>query len=54
VLGAVLGVGLLLGWTQLVRGAHFPSHMLWSAWLCWTVCAVAARWRRPALDGLSR
>jgi membrane-associated PAP2 superfamily phosphatase len=54
VLGAVLGVGLLVGWTQLVRGAHFPSHMLWSAWLCWTVCAVAARWRRPALGRLSR
>ena len=21
---------------QLARGAHFASHTLWSAWLCWT------------------
>jgi membrane-associated PAP2 superfamily phosphatase len=26
-----------------VRGAHFPSHTLWSAWLCWTLGAIAAR-----------
>ena len=38
-----LGAGALLGWTQLARGAHFPSHTLWSAWLCWSISAVAAR-----------
>ena len=42
-LAATLGLGLLFGWAQLVRGAHFPSHTMWSAWLCWTIGAVAAR-----------
>lgn len=30
----VLGAGTLYGAAQLVRGAHFLSHTLWSAWLC--------------------
>jgi membrane-associated PAP2 superfamily phosphatase len=34
--------GALFGWAQLARGAHFASHTMWSAWLCWTLCAVAA------------
>ena len=45
--GVVL-VGGAFGWAQLVRGAHYPSHTLWSVWLCWALCvaALAAR-RRP-------
>ena len=47
-LWAVIGTGLLFGSAQLVRGAHYPSHTLWTAWLCWTICVVAdrglARW----------
>lgn len=35
-LAAVLGWGLLSGWVQVARGAHFVSHVLWSAVLCWT------------------
>jgi membrane-associated PAP2 superfamily phosphatase len=42
-LAATLGLGLLFGWAQLARGAHFPSHTMWSAWLCWTIGAIAAR-----------
>ncbi len=38
----VLGLGLSFGVAQLVRGAHFPSHTAWSAWLCWVICAAAA------------
>ncbi|GAB3247626.1 phosphatase PAP2 family protein [Chitinimonas naiadis] len=34
----VLVAGLLLGWGQQMRGAHFFSHTLWSAWVCWAVC----------------
>jgi membrane-associated PAP2 superfamily phosphatase len=41
-LAATLGFGLLFGWAQLARGAHFPSHTMWSAWLCWTIGAIAA------------
>jgi membrane-associated PAP2 superfamily phosphatase len=44
VLAATLGAGLLFGWAQLARGAHFPSHTMWSAWLCWAISVLAARW----------
>ena len=37
-LGAALVAGLVFGLAQLARGAHYPSHTLWSAWLCWAVC----------------
>jgi len=30
---AGLSVGLILGWVQQMRGAHFLFHTLWSAWL---------------------
>jgi membrane-associated PAP2 superfamily phosphatase len=33
-LAGVLGFGLLFG------GAHYPSHTMWSAWICWTACAL--------------
>jgi membrane-associated PAP2 superfamily phosphatase len=42
VLATVVALGLLFGCTQTARGAHFPSHAMWSPWLCWAGCAVAA------------
>lgn len=33
---AALVAGFSLGWAQQMRGAHFMSHTLWTAWLCWT------------------
>ena len=30
-------LGFVLGFSQQMRGAHFMSHTLWTAWLCWTV-----------------
>ena len=39
---AVLAMGLVYGIGQLIRGAHYPSHTFWSAWLCWVICASAA------------
>ena len=33
----VLGAGFLLGLTQTLRGAHFPSHTLWTGFICWGV-----------------
>ena len=33
-------IGLVFGFTQTVRGAHYPSHTFWSAWICWTVGLV--------------
>jgi membrane-associated PAP2 superfamily phosphatase len=49
-LAAVLVLGAVFGAAQLARGAHFVSHTLWSAWLCWAICALAAALMRlPAL-----
>ena len=40
-LAAVVLLGAVYGTAQLVRGAHYPSHTLWSAWLCWAASALA-------------
>ena len=37
---SALLAGLALGLAQQMRGAHFMSHTLWSAWLCWTCCWI--------------
>lgn len=37
ILLTVLVVGLLLGATQTLRGAHYPSHTAWTALICWGV-----------------
>lgn len=34
VLITVLLFGMLCGVAQLLRGAHYPSHVMWTAWLC--------------------
>ena len=34
---AIVLIGLVFGLTQTVRGAHYPSHTFWTAWICWTV-----------------
>ncbi|WP_264567993.1 phosphatase PAP2 family protein [Rhodoferax antarcticus] len=39
-LTAVLLVGAVLGAAQTLRGAHFPSHTLWTALLCWTAALL--------------
>ena len=33
-LGALLA-GMVLGLAQQMRGAHYMSHTLWTAWICW-------------------
>lgn len=35
ILFVVLLLGLIFGLTQTVRGAHYPSHTLWTGWICW-------------------
>ena len=37
---AAMSVGGLLGLTQITRGAHFVSHVLWSAWWCAAAACV--------------
>jgi membrane-associated PAP2 superfamily phosphatase len=36
-LACSVAVGLLLGWGQQLRGAHFMSHTIWTGLLCWCV-----------------
>ena len=33
----VLLLGSLFAWVQMARGAHYLSHSLWTAWLCWAM-----------------
>ena len=48
---AALLAGTALGLAQQIRGAHFMSHTLWTAWLCWTVAGAVwwalRRWAAP-------
>ena len=40
-LAATLAAGAVFGAAQVVRGAHFASHVLWSAWICWALATTA-------------
>lgn len=42
-LATVLLSGLLLGLAQTLRGAHYPSHTLWTALLCWLTALLNHR-----------
>lgn len=33
-------LGFALGWAQMMRGAHFLSHNLWTAWVIWLINVV--------------
>jgi membrane-associated PAP2 superfamily phosphatase len=49
---AALVAGTLMGLGQMARGAHFASHTLWSAYVCWCVVLLVdavGRWyiKRP-------
>lgn len=39
-LAVALVLGMIMGWAQMIRGAHFLSHNVWSAWVVWTFMAV--------------
>ena len=45
-LGALLLLGTGYGLAQMARGAHYPSHTMWTAWICWTLAALSERWMR--------
>lgn len=51
-LAVALTIGLVLGLAQQWRGAHFMSHTLWTAAICWSVAvAIDAGWPRGARAG---
>jgi len=37
----VIAFGLLFGAGQTLRGAHYPSHTLWTAWICLALTLAA-------------
>lgn len=46
----LLAFGCATGWLQQLRGAHFLTHTLWSAWIACAVLVVLLGWfdlRRP-------
>ena len=43
--------GLALGLAQQMRGAHFMSHTLWTAWLCWACGMALFYWRQRLPQG---
>ena len=34
---AALILGFSMGWAQMMRGAHFLSHNLWTGWITWCI-----------------
>ena len=46
-LAAVLGAGLLFGFSQQLRGAHFLSHDLWTLGICWAIASGLFHWVFP-------
>ncbi|HSG23177.1 MAG TPA: phosphatase PAP2 family protein, partial [Azonexus sp.] len=49
-LQAALVIGTTMGLARLVQGAHFISHVLWSAWLAWALAiALATVLRTPVV-----
>jgi membrane-associated PAP2 superfamily phosphatase len=36
----VFVLGVVLGSVQTLRGAHYPSHTLWTAMLCWGMALI--------------
>jgi len=43
-----VALGVVFGVSQMVRGAHYPSHTMWTGWICWAVTVAAAHagpWR---------
>jgi membrane-associated PAP2 superfamily phosphatase len=39
----VVAAGAVLGSVQVLRGAHYVSHSLWTGWLCWAFVLLALR-----------
>jgi membrane-associated PAP2 superfamily phosphatase len=52
-LAGVLVGGVVFGGAQMLRGAHYPSHTMWTGWICFVLCAALSR-IVPALRGPSK
>jgi len=52
-LAVSLVAGLVLGVSQQLRGAHYMSHTLWTAWICWVVGFAIELIAAPRVSRLS-
>jgi membrane-associated PAP2 superfamily phosphatase len=43
-------LGLGMGWSRMMQGAHFLSHTLWSAWLCWALVLICYITIKPDVE----
>lgn len=50
-LAAALGLGLAMGWSRMMQGAHFLSHNLWAAWFCWAAVLLVYELVKPHQAG---
>jgi membrane-associated PAP2 superfamily phosphatase len=48
ILRVVLLLGLICGVAQVLRGAHYPSHVMWTAVICWFAALANHRLFRRA------
>lgn len=48
-LAGVWFCGILFSVAQTVRGAHYPSHSMWTAWVCFTTSALLWHAAQPLL-----
>jgi membrane-associated PAP2 superfamily phosphatase len=48
---AALGLGLIFGFDQQIRGAHMLSHDLFSLAICWSSCLIWSALLQPAAKG---
>ncbi|MBC7941008.1 MAG: phosphatase PAP2 family protein [Chitinophagaceae bacterium] len=46
-----VSAGAVLGWVQMMRGAHYLSHSMWTAWVCWAVTALSFHGTRAWREG---
>lgn len=38
----LLVLGSFFAWVQMARGAHYLSHSMWTAWLCWAMAWITS------------
>jgi membrane-associated PAP2 superfamily phosphatase len=50
IFAASLVPGLVMGFAQQARGAHFLTHTLWSAWIAASIIILLSRLVRPATE----
>jgi len=47
-----LMLGLVMGYAQMMRGAHFMSHNLWTAWVVWMLLLLQYLLWQPKVNSL--